>query len=215
MCLRQVRVLTQRCAASEELRLSSERQADAYRHSLSASDGRSDASEAETARVRTTLARERWAKLGALVRARHETALATKKAQAELRAAAEAKAAAEAASRSAAAAELRRTSSAAAALGTASAGAQRALRKRGAAAAGGKGARVGSVPTTVGADKERGGAIKGERGGAAEWETSSWVPVIDVFSSAALSESEGALMRRVIAARVAPGPSISYTRRPL
>ena len=33
---------------------------------------------------------------------------------------------------------------------------------------------------------------------------SEWVPVIDVFSSARLSESEEALMRRVIAHRVAP-----------
>ena len=44
---------------------------------------------------------------------------------------------------------------------------------------------------------------------------SEWVPVIDVFSSARLSESEEALMRRVIASRVAPAPTISYTGRPL
>ena len=43
-----------------------------------------------------------------------------------------------------------------------------------------------------------------------------WVPVLDVFSTKGLSESEEALMRRVIAARVAPsGPRISYTQRPL
>ena len=44
---------------------------------------------------------------------------------------------------------------------------------------------------------------------------SEWVPVIDVFTSARLSESEEALMRRVIASRMAPAPTISYTRRPL
>ena len=42
-----------------------------------------------------------------------------------------------------------------------------------------------------------------------------WVPVIDVFTSAKLSPSEENLMRRVIASRVAPAPSITYTRRPL
>jgi hypothetical protein len=217
LCARQVRVLTERCAASEELRVSSERKADAYRHSLSSSDLRGDAREAETAKVRAALAYERWAKLGALARARHEAAQATAKvqakAQAELRAAAEAKAAAEAAARSAAAVELRRTSSAAAALGVA-ASAQRALGKW--AAAGGEGVRMGSAPISVGTHNERGAATRGERGGAAaEWETSSWVPVIDVFSSTTLSESEGALMRRVIAARLTPGPTISYTGRPL
>ena len=45
--------------------------------------------------------------------------------------------------------------------------------------------------------------------------TDDWVPVLDVFTSSALSPSEEALMRRVIAARVAPAPSILYTRRPL
>ena len=44
---------------------------------------------------------------------------------------------------------------------------------------------------------------------------SEWVPVIDVFTSARLSESEEALMRRVIASRVAPAPTISYTGKPL
>ena len=44
---------------------------------------------------------------------------------------------------------------------------------------------------------------------------SDWVPVIDVFTNARLSDSEEALMRRVINSRVAPAPSISYTGRPL
>ena len=52
-------------------------------------------------------------------------------------------------------------------------------------------------------------------GGDATPDHSQWVPVLDVFSSAALSDSEEAFMRRVIASRVAPAPSISYTRRPL
>ena len=52
-------------------------------------------------------------------------------------------------------------------------------------------------------------------GGVAGVASTDWVPVLDVFTSAALSESEEALMRRVIAARVAPAPTISYTRRPL
>ena len=42
-----------------------------------------------------------------------------------------------------------------------------------------------------------------------------WVPVLDVFSSTALSDSEEAFVNRVVRSRVTPAPSVSYTRQPL